>query len=130
VQPTRIFTSPSLLPLALTSGLPTERIYLLEGENKGHISYDQLVSSVRTNCIPRLPVRHATKDTLAYMVFSSGTSGLPKGMYLFLIFASASQKHGRIVNAVLITLLYSRHAITGKYHLCATRNDCVRYGNG
>jgi long-subunit acyl-CoA synthetase (AMP-forming) len=83
VQPTRIFTSPSLLPLALTSGLPADRIYLLEGENKDHTSYDQLVSSVRMDGIPRLPVRHATKDTLAYMVFSSGTSGLPKGMFLF-----------------------------------------------
>ena len=82
-QPTRIFASPSLLQLALTSGLPADRIYLLEGENKGHTSYDQLVSSVRKNGIPRLPVRHATKGTLAYMVFSSGTSGLPKGMYPF-----------------------------------------------
>ncbi|OAX31624.1 acetyl-CoA synthetase-like protein [Rhizopogon vinicolor AM-OR11-026] len=49
VQPTRIFASPSLLPLALTSGLPADRIYLLEGENEGYTSYDQLVSSVRKN---------------------------------------------------------------------------------
>lgn len=80
-QPTRIFVSPSLLQLALTSGLPADRIYLLEGENKGHTNYDQLVSSVRKNGIPRVSVRHATKDTLAYMIFSSGTSGLPKGIF-------------------------------------------------
>lgn len=84
-QPTRIFASPSLLPLALNSGIPAARIYLLEGENKSHTSYDQLISSVRKNSISRLPVRHATKDTLAYMIFSSGTSGLPKGMYLFFL---------------------------------------------
>ncbi|KAG0706739.1 hypothetical protein DFH29DRAFT_980202 [Suillus ampliporus] len=81
-QATRIFASPSLLQLALTSGLPADRIHLLEGENKGHTSYDQLVSSVCNNGIPRLPVRHANLDTLAYLVFSSGTSGPPKGMYL------------------------------------------------
>jgi acyl-CoA synthetase (AMP-forming)/AMP-acid ligase II len=95
VQPTRIFARPSLLPVALTSGLPADRIYLLEGENKGHISYDQLVSSVRTNGIPRLPVRHATKDTLAYMVFSSGTSGLPKGMCYCSFSCLPSVLHGK-----------------------------------
>ncbi|KAG1732415.1 uncharacterized protein EDB91DRAFT_1302477 [Suillus paluster] len=73
---TRIFASPSLLPLALTAGLPADRIYLLEGDNKGHTSYDQLVSSVRKNNIPRVPVRHATKDTLAYLIYSSGTSAI------------------------------------------------------
>ena len=83
VQPTRIFSSPSLLPLALTSGISADRIYLLEGQKGEYTSYDQLISSVHKNGIPRLPVRHATKDTLAFMVFSSGTSGLPKGMYLF-----------------------------------------------
>jgi len=101
-QPTRIFTSPSLLPLALTSGLPADRIYLLEGENKGHTSYDQLVSSVRTNGIPRLPVRHATKDTLAYMVFSSGTSGLPKVVML---------SQGNITYALLGMIVYAMEAV-------------------
>ncbi|KAG1739566.1 hypothetical protein EDB19DRAFT_1895468 [Suillus lakei] len=93
-QPTRIFTSPSLLPLALTSGLPPNRIYLLEGGGTGHISYDQLVSSTRTNGIPRLPVRHATKDTLAYLVYSSGTSGPPKAVMI---------SHGNITTATLTT---------------------------
>ncbi|KAG2362831.1 hypothetical protein BDR07DRAFT_1283625 [Suillus spraguei] len=79
-QATRIFASPSLLELALTSGLPADRIYILEGVNKGYTSYDQLISSVRKNSIPRLPVRHATKDTLAYLIYSSGTSGPPKAV--------------------------------------------------
>lgn len=86
-QATRIFTSPSLLPLALTSGLPEDRIYILEGECKGYTSYDQLVA--RKNNIPRLPVRYASKDTLACLIFSSGTSGPPKGMYLFVVEAWA-----------------------------------------
>ncbi|KAG2344422.1 acetyl-CoA synthetase-like protein [Suillus weaverae] len=91
-QATRIFASPSLLQLALTLGLPADRIYLLEGENKGYTSYDQLISSARKNSIPRLPVRHATKDTLAYLMYSSGTSGPPKA-----VMAS----HGNITAVIL-----------------------------
>ncbi|KAG1722895.1 hypothetical protein EDB19DRAFT_1859208 [Suillus lakei] len=97
-QATRIFTSLSLLPLASTLGFPADRIYLLDGEKKGYTSYDQLVSSVCKNDIPRLPVRHATKDTLAYLVYSSGTSGLPKGMYLF---STVMISHGNITSASL-----------------------------
>lgn len=91
-QATRVFTSVALLPLASTLGLATDRIYLLDGEKKGYTSYDQLVSSVRKNDIPRLPVRHATKDTLAYLVYSSGTSGLPKAVMI---------SHGNITSATL-----------------------------
>ncbi|KAG2147416.1 uncharacterized protein EDB93DRAFT_1104094 [Suillus bovinus] len=95
-QATRIFASPSLLPLALTSGLPADRIHLLEGENEGYTSYDQLVCTARKNGVPRLPVRHATKDTLAYLIYSSGTSGLPKA-----VMAS----HGNITVSILSTMV-------------------------
>lgn len=91
-QATRVFVSISLLPLALTSGLPDDRIYVLEGRAERRLSYEDLVSRVRLNRIPRIPVKHATRDTLAYLVFSSGTSGLPKGVYLRFIFSSISNK--------------------------------------
>jgi acyl-CoA synthetase (AMP-forming)/AMP-acid ligase II len=81
-QATRVFVSLSLLPLALTSGLPDDRIYVLEGHAEGRLSYEDLVNRARHSRIPRLPIKHATRDTLAYLVFSSGTSGLPKGVYL------------------------------------------------
>lgn len=101
-QATRIFASRSLLPLALTSGLPEDRIYILEGEHNSYTSYSQLVSSARKNHgIPRLPVRHATKDTLAYLVFSSGTSGPPKA-----VMAS----HGNITHAVLGMMVHTMEA--------------------
>jgi acyl-CoA synthetase (AMP-forming)/AMP-acid ligase II len=126
-QATRIFASPSLLQLALTSGLPADRIYLLEGENTGYTSYDQLITSTRKNIIPRLPVRHATKDTLAYLVFSSGTSGPPKGMCLFFLplvsFPSQKQTHH-------LTILCSCHGIPRKYHRCHPLNNGKQYGNG
>ena len=113
MQPTRIFTSPSLLSLALTSGLSADRIYLLEGQKGGYTSYDHLVSSVHKSRIPRLPVRHATKETLAYMILSSGTSGLPKGMYLFndLLFP-----HHRIIDALLIQCFLLFHPATMLSH--------------
>ncbi|KAG2147414.1 uncharacterized protein EDB93DRAFT_1250560 [Suillus bovinus] len=95
-QATRIFASPSLLPLALTSGLPADRIHLLEGENKGYTSYDQLVCTARKNGIPRLPIRHATKNTLAYLIYSSGTSGLPKAVMI---------SHGNIATITLSTMV-------------------------
>ncbi|KAG2123809.1 hypothetical protein DEU56DRAFT_828795 [Suillus clintonianus] len=100
-QATRVFVSPSLLPLALTLGLPADRIYLLEGENKGYISYDQLISSARKNSIPRLPVRHATKDTLAYLIYSSGTSGPPKAVMI---------SHGNITHTVLGLMVHGMEA--------------------
>lgn len=87
-QATRIFVSPSLLPLALSSGLPDDRIYLLEGHVEGRLSYEDLVNRARRNRMSRLSIKHATRDTLAYLVFSSGTSGLPKGMHAALVFVS------------------------------------------
>lgn len=77
--PTRLFVSPTLLPLALTSGLPEDRIYILEGHVEGRTSYGDLVARARSSSMPRLPIQQPRSDTLAYLVFSSGTSGLPKG---------------------------------------------------
>ena len=76
---------PSLLPTALAAskdvGIPEENIYILEGSSdNGGLSLQGLIERVKTRKIPRTPVRPARKDTLAYLVFSSGTSGLPKGM--------------------------------------------------
>ncbi|KAG1726905.1 hypothetical protein EDB19DRAFT_1897598 [Suillus lakei] len=63
VQATRIFVSPSLLQLALSSGLPADRIYLLEGESKGHTSYDQLISCARKNGIPPVMISYGNITT-------------------------------------------------------------------
>lgn len=80
--PTHLFVTPTLLPLALTSGLSEDRIYILEGNVPGRTSYADLVARARTNSLPRLPIQQAQTDTLAYLAFSSGTSGLPKGTSL------------------------------------------------
>jgi len=55
----------------------SEGIFVLEGKVKGKRSFDDLVRSVKE------PAKDYAKavdsDALAYLIFSSGTTGLPKG---------------------------------------------------
>ncbi|KAF8553033.1 acetyl-CoA synthetase-like protein [Imleria badia] len=90
--PTRLFVSPTLLPLALTSGLPQDRIYILDGNLEGYTSYLDLVARARDNKLPRLPIQQAQTDTLAYLTFSSGTTGLPKAVMI---------SHGNMIDSFL-----------------------------
>ncbi|KAH7885512.1 hypothetical protein F5I97DRAFT_1810218 [Phlebopus sp. FC_14] len=99
---TRLFVSPTLLPLACTSGLPEDRIYILEGDVNGRMSYQDLVSRVRNLKMSRLPVRSAKRDTLAYLIFSSGTSGLPKAVMI---------SHGNIINSLLQIFILSSEVL-------------------
>ena len=70
---------PAVLPVAKEVGLPLDKIFVLIGHAKGRKSLSDLVKNVKAKSIPTVAVRQANKDTLAYLVFSSGTSGLPKG---------------------------------------------------
>ena len=83
--PTRLFVHAALLPQALATarklGLADDRIYVLEGAAAGRRTLADAISEVRRRRLPRVPVRPVKKDTLAYLVFSSGTSGLPKGAF-------------------------------------------------
>lgn len=84
--PTKLFVQPSLLPNALAAakeiGLPEDNIFILEGKADGKQSFQDLVDITRSRGIARVPMKPVHKDTLAYLVFSSGTTGLPKGMLL------------------------------------------------
>ncbi|KAH8077249.1 hypothetical protein BXZ70DRAFT_902379 [Cristinia sonorae] len=87
---TRVFVHPSILPRMLTAaqevGLPEDRVYVLEGTTSEvggrRKNLGELIEGVRTRGMERVPVRQATKDTLAYLVFSSGTTGLPKAVMI------------------------------------------------
>ena len=86
-EATRLFVQPNLLPQALnvaqSVGLSEDRIYILEGHVEGRRNLASAIDAVRKRNVPRVPSRPVARDTLAYLVFSSGTSGLPKGELLF-----------------------------------------------
>ncbi|KAG5655233.1 hypothetical protein KAF25_001986 [Fusarium avenaceum] len=68
-------------------GIPTERIFLMEGEAKGYSSIHQLLDIGRSygagGQVPmfRIPTGE-TNDVCGYLNFSSGTTGLPKAVML------------------------------------------------
>jgi acyl-CoA synthetase (AMP-forming)/AMP-acid ligase II len=80
---TTLFVSPRLLHVALAAakltGLRDDRIFVLGGRVTGRKSFSDLIAAVRAKGVRRVPTASVKDDTVAYMVFSSGTSGLPKG---------------------------------------------------
>jgi acyl-CoA synthetase (AMP-forming)/AMP-acid ligase II len=80
---TRLFVNDRLLPLVLPIakkvGIPSSKIYILGGSAMGRKSFSELINGARRKNIPSISARPAAKDTLAYLMFSSGTTGLPKG---------------------------------------------------
>ncbi|KAF5332375.1 hypothetical protein D9758_016950 [Tetrapyrgos nigripes] len=83
---TRLFVQPKYLPNALSVakevGLPTRKIHIMHGHVKGHQSFSGMMERVRKLKALRVAPRPATKNSLAYLVFSSGTSGLPKAVMI------------------------------------------------
>jgi acyl-CoA synthetase (AMP-forming)/AMP-acid ligase II len=100
--PTRLFVTPTLLPLALASGLSRDRIYILEGNVEGYTSYLDLVVRALDNRLPRLPIQQAQTDTLAYLTFSSGTTGLPKAVMI---------SHGNLIDSWYQISIMSEEAL-------------------
>lgn len=78
---TQLFVSPKKLPMAREAakkiGLPDDKIYVLQGKVEGRRSLADMIHDVRAKGILRVASRPVKKDTLAYLIFSSGTSGLP-----------------------------------------------------
>ncbi|KAG6836000.1 hypothetical protein H0H93_012364 [Arthromyces matolae] len=92
---TRLFVNarhlPLVLPVAKKVGLSSNNIYVLGGHAAGRKSFKGMVEDARVRKIPVQAPRPAKRDTLAYLIFSSGTSGLPKAVML---------SHGNIVYSV------------------------------
>lgn len=82
MEPSRIFVEPEFLPLLLSvvgdTKIPAERIYILAGSIEGYRSFQGMIHDVQSRDMPVISPRPAAKDTLAYLLLSSGTTGLPK----------------------------------------------------
>jgi acyl-coenzyme A synthetase/AMP-(fatty) acid ligase len=103
-----------VLPVAKELSLSEDRIYLMKetGASKKLKTFRGIIQNVRKRKVPLVDIRPAGKDTLAYLVFSSGTSGLPKGMYIFaavglcqmltnlFIYLAVMISHGNLIIAV------------------------------
>lgn len=80
---THLFVQSDLLPRALEAareiGLPDDRIYLLDGRVEGRKSFLDFLSDFRGRGLPLQPVAPVARDTLAYVTFAHGGTGIPQG---------------------------------------------------
>ncbi|KAJ7490693.1 hypothetical protein FB451DRAFT_1389459 [Mycena latifolia] len=86
---TRLFVDAKLLKNVLAAiedpdvNITPDKIYVLAGTPvKGRKSFSQMIDAVQRKKAPPEPIRPAKRDTLAYLVMSSGTSGLPKAVMI------------------------------------------------
>lgn len=84
-----LFTLPASLDVALEAaaqaGLPSSRIFLLEGRRAGFLTILDLIaagSSQTPSPAYRIPIGSTNQDICGYLNFSSGTTGLPKAVML------------------------------------------------
>ena len=82
---TRLFASEQLYPRAVAAakmiGLSESSIFILQGEVAGKASLPHFIEDVKARGLPKIATQEVQDDTLAYFVFSSGTTGLPKGHF-------------------------------------------------
>lgn len=62
-------------------GFSEESIFILQGDVAGKASLPRLIGDVKARGLPKIATREVQDDTLAYLMFSSGTTGLPKGFF-------------------------------------------------
>ena len=67
---------------AKVTGLPEEGIFILQGNVTGKVSFPRLIEDFKDRGLPKTATRTVQDDTLAYLMFSSGTTGLPKGYFI------------------------------------------------
>ena len=68
---------PTLVSM-IENTLGTENIYILGQKIKGFRNLEEMVGDIRSRAMALASPRPAKRDTLAYLVFSSGTTGFPK----------------------------------------------------
>jgi len=116
-----IFTSPRNLKNARIVGKEagfseSNGIFILEGKVEGERSFDDLVCSVKEpskDC-----VKPVDKDTLAYLLFSSGTTGPPKGEATF-------ASHACVISPVFIASMSLGVMVSHKNLMFSAMQDFV-----
>jgi acyl-coenzyme A synthetase/AMP-(fatty) acid ligase len=83
---TRIFVYPSMLGSTLIAAgdanLPQNLIYTFEGTVNGRSSLSDMIEDALVRKIQPVSPRSVEKDTVAYLLFSSGTTGEPQPVTL------------------------------------------------
>lgn len=83
---TTLFVSESRYPHAIAAakevGMLEDRIFILQGDVAGKVSFPRLIEGVKSRGLPRVPTQMVRDDTVAYLMFSSGTTGLPKAVMI------------------------------------------------
>ncbi|KAJ7285272.1 hypothetical protein C8J57DRAFT_1291041 [Mycena rebaudengoi] len=98
IKPTRLFVDAHLLNNILSAiqdpdvTISADNVYILSGHVHGRKSLSQMIDIAQRTNIPLESIRSATSNTLAYLVMSSGTSGLPKAVQI---------THGNLVCATI-----------------------------
>jgi acyl-CoA synthetase (AMP-forming)/AMP-acid ligase II len=81
---TSIFASEAryshVIAAAKEIGIPEDGIFILQGDIAGKVSFPRSIEAVKSRGLPRVPSQTVQDDTLAYLMFSSGTTGPPKGL--------------------------------------------------
>ena len=69
-----------LLPTVLQAAknIEIKNIYVLGQKIEGLLTFEEIVEDARSRAIAPVSPRAVTKDTLAYLMFSSGTTGHQK----------------------------------------------------
>ena len=69
-----------LLPIlvSMIENIGTESIYILGQKIEGFRNLEEMIEDARSREMAPATPRPAKRDTLAYLVFSSGTTGFPK----------------------------------------------------
>jgi long-subunit acyl-CoA synthetase (AMP-forming) len=64
----------------VASGISEERVFVLQGHIEGKMSLSDLINHVKLHGLLPVPTQPVRRETLACIMFSSGTTGLPKGL--------------------------------------------------
>ncbi|KAJ7885769.1 hypothetical protein B0H14DRAFT_3082262 [Mycena olivaceomarginata] len=113
---TRLFVDAKLLKNVLAAiddpdvHITSDKIYILSGPPvKGRQSFNQLIEAAERKKLPLAPIHPAKKDTLAYLVMSSGTSGLPKAVMI---------THGNVICSLLQSIVAGQAAEPYSVSIC------------